>query len=676
MSRSAPGRIITFYSYKGGTGRSMALANVAWTLASHGKRVICVDWDLEAPGLHRYFAPFLIDADLYSTPGLIDLVWSVSRAAVTPVPDGERRASRDGASLSDLADIGDYIVRLDWEFPHDGVLDLLPAGQQGATYAERVNAMDWDHFYERLGGGKTLNALRERLKESYDYVLIDSRTGVSDTSGICTVQMPDALAVLFTLNKQSMRGAEAVALSVRDQRPEMPIFPVPTRVDPFEIRKLAAALQKARSTFAPFVDHLRRTRVLRGSGANDYWGDVEFPYVPYFSYEEVLAPFAETQGRKSTILSAATRLTRYISGERIGEPQPIPDEVASEYLSQYAHDPRALRAAPTAAQTASSDPGKRLRFSLGRWAALAAVTILIVLFAGSALFRRGKAPATRSEKLALVSSAFTPPDQRVELVRQLYIESRVLGGVDLSGLDLSRLNLTGIDLRNATLRNTRLVNAVLDSAVLAGARLQGANLTGARLLGANLAGAALSGANLSGANLFQSDLTDTPLDSATTNALTVLSDSTMGPYRRDEDVDLGAAAATQLDSSTVGYVWLGNYNREQGRWEKVRIADMNDRPVAADPSVLQVGGRYRLRGDLTLRQKLPKNDAGYFSNVVSLGWAPRGSTVTLLDRPVAFQRPNRVQYWARVRVDRLMNGASGSRADPNEMPQYGEAKTE
>ena len=27
------GKIITFYSYKGGTGRSMALANVAWTLA-------------------------------------------------------------------------------------------------------------------------------------------------------------------------------------------------------------------------------------------------------------------------------------------------------------------------------------------------------------------------------------------------------------------------------------------------------------------------------------------------------------------------------------------------------------------------------------------------------------------------------------------------------------------
>jgi len=56
-----PGKIVTFYSYKGGTGRSMALANVAWILASNGKRVLAIDWDLEAPGLHRYFTPFLLE---------------------------------------------------------------------------------------------------------------------------------------------------------------------------------------------------------------------------------------------------------------------------------------------------------------------------------------------------------------------------------------------------------------------------------------------------------------------------------------------------------------------------------------------------------------------------------------------------------------------------------------
>ena len=57
-------RVVTFYSFKGGTGRSMAVANVAWILASRGQRVLVIDWDLEAPGLHRYFRPFLVDRDL------------------------------------------------------------------------------------------------------------------------------------------------------------------------------------------------------------------------------------------------------------------------------------------------------------------------------------------------------------------------------------------------------------------------------------------------------------------------------------------------------------------------------------------------------------------------------------------------------------------------------------
>ena len=60
MKTDRKGRIITFYSYKGGTGRTMALANVGWILASSGKRVLLVDWDLEAPGLQDTSARFCL----------------------------------------------------------------------------------------------------------------------------------------------------------------------------------------------------------------------------------------------------------------------------------------------------------------------------------------------------------------------------------------------------------------------------------------------------------------------------------------------------------------------------------------------------------------------------------------------------------------------------------------
>ena len=74
MPQARRARIVTFYSYKGGTGRSMALANVAWILAAYGKRVLVVDWDLEAPGLHRYLHPFLEDKELKLSDGVIDMV--------------------------------------------------------------------------------------------------------------------------------------------------------------------------------------------------------------------------------------------------------------------------------------------------------------------------------------------------------------------------------------------------------------------------------------------------------------------------------------------------------------------------------------------------------------------------------------------------------------------------
>ena len=50
------GTLITFYSYKGGVGRTMALANVATLLATWGKSVLVIDWDLEAPGIEHFLA--------------------------------------------------------------------------------------------------------------------------------------------------------------------------------------------------------------------------------------------------------------------------------------------------------------------------------------------------------------------------------------------------------------------------------------------------------------------------------------------------------------------------------------------------------------------------------------------------------------------------------------------
>ena len=86
MSESSDGQIVTFYSYKGGTGRTMAMANVAWIIASNGKRVLAVDWDLESPGLHKFFHPFLDESTITATPGVIEIINDYASAAVGPMP--------------------------------------------------------------------------------------------------------------------------------------------------------------------------------------------------------------------------------------------------------------------------------------------------------------------------------------------------------------------------------------------------------------------------------------------------------------------------------------------------------------------------------------------------------------------------------------------------------------
>lgn len=291
----------------------MALANVAWILASRGERVLAIDWDLEAPGLHRYFQPFIDDKELVETPGLID--WLLEFA------DGARSQPSPTAAdwFKPYASVARHAFSLEYEFPGEGTLDLLPAGRQGPGYAKRVTTFDWAGFYEDLGGGVFLEALKRNLRAEYDYILIDSRTGISDTSGVCTIQIPDQLVVCFTLNKQSIVGAAAVAESAFEQRktpsgkPGLRIWPVPTRVELAERERLEQARDVVRQRYQKFLHHLSRTE--RAS----YWGGVEVLYQPYFAYEEVLATLIERRGQTGSLLQSFERITSYLTDGEIAE---------------------------------------------------------------------------------------------------------------------------------------------------------------------------------------------------------------------------------------------------------------------------------------------------------------------------------------------------------------------
>ena len=247
MSQPGEGQIITFYSYKGGTGRTMAMANVAWIIASNGKRVLAVDWDLESPGLHKFFHPFLDESTITATPGVIEIINDYASAAVGPVPP-------DDDWYLECARVDRHAVSLDWAFPAGGKLDFLSAGRQNRDYSTAVCSLDWDNFYDRLGGGKFFRALRDDMKKNYDYVLIDSRTGLSDVADICTIELPDVLTVCFTLSDQSIEGAANVAqqISGRYRDRNIRVLPVPMRIEDGEKEKLDVGRALARMRFEGF----------------------------------------------------------------------------------------------------------------------------------------------------------------------------------------------------------------------------------------------------------------------------------------------------------------------------------------------------------------------------------------------------------------------------------------
>lgn len=301
-------QIFTFYSYKGGSGRTMALANTAWILASNGKRVLAIDWDLEAPGLHRYFAPFLPDPELGETAGVIDFFYRYVVAATTPAED----ENVPETWYERYASLTEYAQPLSWKFEDGGAIDFLPAGRQDASYSIRANTFDWNAFYARFGGGAFLDAVVAAMRREYDYVLIDSRTGVSDTAGICTVHLPDTLVVFFTANNQSIRGAWSVANTAYEQRRSRPlrILPVFTRVEQSEQGRLELSRAYMRVQFAPLLSR-------QSIAAADYWRRVETPYFPLYAYEEILATFQDQPGEKGTVLEACEALTALLTEERV-----------------------------------------------------------------------------------------------------------------------------------------------------------------------------------------------------------------------------------------------------------------------------------------------------------------------------------------------------------------------
>jgi len=114
-------------------------------------------------------------------------------------------------------DVSDYIYRVKLRKNLPGQLFVLPAGANDHFYRERLQAINWVELYEKHDGYLLFEEVKLQIHKqlNVDYVLIDSRTGYTDTASICTRQLPHAVVLLFFPNDQHLAGLESVVPIIR-----------------------------------------------------------------------------------------------------------------------------------------------------------------------------------------------------------------------------------------------------------------------------------------------------------------------------------------------------------------------------------------------------------------------------------------------------------------------------
>jgi len=218
--------IFTFYSFKGGVGRSMAVLNVAYALAGRGRHVLILDMDLEAPGISGFLQRHQ-ELDPGGPGDILDLLaWAIADAREdTAASNGRTGVASSHPPLSDytapvrpacldvaalrprLGTVGrvdvvpmhtdrDYFARLE----DLGIHRLSRQDLLGTGRSLRMSLKAWrfernsPHYHGPAAAGRV----------PYDYVLIDSRTGITEIGGLCIGPLSDRLVVLSPLNDQGI----------------------------------------------------------------------------------------------------------------------------------------------------------------------------------------------------------------------------------------------------------------------------------------------------------------------------------------------------------------------------------------------------------------------------------------------------------------------------------------
>jgi cellulose biosynthesis protein BcsQ len=190
----------TFYSYKGGVGRTSSLVNSALLRAISGDRVVVLDFDFEAPGVSAYVKELARnnkkEIDLDARPGVLEYLCDAINSDEIP-------------SLKGWA-----ITNKELGLDIDGEIWFIGAGKTSESrYSHKFSSLNWSEIFEKNQGELILRNLKKQINAEFngpDHVFIDSRTGISEIGGVCTRYLADSVVVLSSLNDQNLFGTSRI----------------------------------------------------------------------------------------------------------------------------------------------------------------------------------------------------------------------------------------------------------------------------------------------------------------------------------------------------------------------------------------------------------------------------------------------------------------------------------
>ena len=179
--------IIAFYSFKGGMGRSTALALFALDRIRQNEHVVVVDLDLDAPGLGT-----ILKTKATAPYGVVDYLIETPVLGHRPVDLTDYYYSPDLGKLSST-----------------GSLKVFPAGNINNDYLGKMARLDFESVDQTMSEQEhPLFELLDHIHETLnpDWILLDSRTGFSETAGMILSGMCDFHVLFGVHSEQSWQG--------------------------------------------------------------------------------------------------------------------------------------------------------------------------------------------------------------------------------------------------------------------------------------------------------------------------------------------------------------------------------------------------------------------------------------------------------------------------------------